>query len=155
MQIDPGPAVNIVIPPMPVRLPPPPPLVQRTNLEDTLGNGDVPLGVIAAMDRFNSTVGACARFAEDGEQAQLALRVEGSGRIARASATGAHVHEAVRLCEKLRISLTRFAGADGFISLLRRALVLARAEVPPRVSGDPQARATNASARGQARTAAA
>ena len=30
---------------------------------------------------------------------------------------------------KLRISLTRFAGNDGFVSLLRRALVLARAEV--------------------------
>ena len=28
------------------------------------------------------------------------------------------------------ISLTRFAGADGFASLLRRALALARAEVP-------------------------
>ena len=25
-----------------------------------------------------------------------------------------HVHEAVRVCEKLRISLTRFAGSDGF-----------------------------------------
>jgi hypothetical protein len=37
---------------------------------------------------------------------------------------------AVRVCEKLRVSLTRFAGADGFASLLRRALALARAEVP-------------------------
>ena len=46
------------------------------------------------------------------------------------TATDAHVHEAVRVCEKLRISLTRFAGADGFASLLRRALALARAEVP-------------------------
>ena len=36
----------------------------------------------------------------------------------------------MRVCEKLRISLTRFAGADGFISLLQRALALARAEVP-------------------------
>jgi hypothetical protein len=88
MQIDPGPAVNIVIPPMPVRLPPPPPLVERTMLDDTLGDGDVPLGVIAAMDRMNGAVGACARFAEDGADAQLALRVEGSGRIARASASG-------------------------------------------------------------------
>jgi hypothetical protein len=46
------------------------------------------------------------------------------------SATGAHVHEAVRVCDKLRISLTRFAGSDGFTSLLRRALALARADVP-------------------------
>jgi hypothetical protein len=41
-----------------------------------------------------------------------------------------HEHEAVRVCEKLRISLTRFAGPDGFTSLLRRAVALARAEVP-------------------------
>ena len=46
------------------------------------------------------------------------------------SATDAHANEAVRVCEKLEVSLTRFAGADGFTSLLRRALALARAEVP-------------------------
>ena len=46
------------------------------------------------------------------------------------SASDAHTHEAVRVCEKLQISLTRFAGADGFASLLRRALALARADVP-------------------------
>ena len=41
-----------------------------------------------------------------------------------------HTREVAIAIEKLRISLTRFAGADGFVSLLRRALVLARAEVP-------------------------
>jgi hypothetical protein len=46
------------------------------------------------------------------------------------SATDPRVHEAVRVCEKLRVSLTRFAGVDGFTALLRRALALARAEVP-------------------------
>ena len=46
------------------------------------------------------------------------------------SATDAHVHEAVRVCEKLRVSLIRLCGADGFASLLRRTLALARAEVP-------------------------
>ena len=40
------------------------------------------------------------------------------------------MHEAVRVCEKLRVSLTRFAGPDGFASLLRRSLVLARADAP-------------------------
>ena len=41
-----------------------------------------------------------------------------------------HVHEAVRVCEKLKISLTRFAGAEGWASLLRRSLALARKEFP-------------------------
>jgi hypothetical protein len=45
-------------------------------------------------------------------------------------AAGPHVHEGVRVCEKLQISVTRFAGSAGFVSLLRRALALARAEVP-------------------------
>ena len=35
-----------------------------------------------------------------------------------------------RVCDKLQISVTRFAGSEGFASLLRRALALARAEVP-------------------------
>jgi hypothetical protein len=46
------------------------------------------------------------------------------------SATGAHVHEAVRVCDKLRISLTRIAGSDGFTALLGRALALAREDFP-------------------------
>ncbi|HEY3392894.1 MAG TPA: hypothetical protein VGK58_09320 [Lacipirellulaceae bacterium] len=52
--------------------------------------------------------------------------------VEAASPTAAdpRVHEAVRVCEKLRVSVTRFAGADGFTALLRRALALARAEVP-------------------------
>ena len=49
---------------------------------------------------------------------------------ASTSTTDAPAHDAVRVCEKLRVSLTRFAGADGFASLLRRTLALARAEIP-------------------------
>jgi hypothetical protein len=49
---------------------------------------------------------------------------------ANQSASYLHVHEAVRLSEKLRISLTRFAGPDGFAALLRWALALASADVP-------------------------
>jgi hypothetical protein len=46
------------------------------------------------------------------------------------SAAEPRAHAAVRVCEKLRVSLTRFAGVDGFAALLRRALTLAREEVP-------------------------
>ena len=53
-------------------------------------------------------------------------------RLLAASQTAAdpHVHEAVVVIEKLRIILTKFAGAEGFASLLRRALVLTSADVP-------------------------
>ena len=57
--------------------------------------------------------------------AKRILAVEAASR----SAPGPHAHEAIRVSEKLRVSLTRFAGADGFTALLRRALALARAEV--------------------------
>ena len=50
--------------------------------------------------------------------------------LASQTAAGPHVHEVVRVCEKLQISVTRFAGSDGFASLLRRALALARAGNP-------------------------
>ena len=46
------------------------------------------------------------------------------------TASGSQIHEAVLVIEKLRITLTKFAGSEGFASLLRRALVLASAEVP-------------------------
>lgn len=45
------------------------------------------------------------------------------------SATG--IHEASVVSDRLRTSLVRFAGVDGFASLLRRALVLASAEMLP------------------------
>ncbi len=47
-----------------------------------------------------------------------------------ASSASAGAHEATQVCEKLRLPLTRFAGTDGFASLLRRASALARAQDP-------------------------
>ena len=49
---------------------------------------------------------------------------------ARAKAADTQVDEAVRVCEKLQVPLSRFTGPAGFLSLLSRALVLAKAEVP-------------------------
>ena len=48
---------------------------------------------------------------------------------ARQSGSDPHGHEGLRVCEKLRISLTRFAGPEAFTAILRRALALARADV--------------------------
>jgi hypothetical protein len=41
-----------------------------------------------------------------------------------------HMAAAVRVADKLRVSLTRFVGQDGFTALQRRAVALARADVP-------------------------
>lgn len=45
-------------------------------------------------------------------------------------ATDDPVDAATRVFERLRVALTRFAGLDGFTSLVRRALALARANDP-------------------------
>lgn len=45
-------------------------------------------------------------------------------------ATGDPADEAVRVFERLRVALARFAGSDGFVSLVRRALALASAHDP-------------------------
>jgi hypothetical protein len=88
IQIDPGPAVQIVVPPLPVRLPPPAAAVERIQLEELLF-GDERLQDIAAFDRLNRVVEPCARFARAGAEVSLALRVEPSGLIARAASDGA------------------------------------------------------------------
>jgi hypothetical protein len=41
-----------------------------------------------------------------------------------------HLHEALRVCEKLRISLTKFVGEAGFAALMKRSLALAKADIP-------------------------
>lgn len=46
------------------------------------------------------------------------------------TASDSHGHDATAVIETLRIAVTRFAGAEGFASLLRRALILATRDVP-------------------------
>lgn len=58
--------------------------------------------------------------------AQRLLVAEATNR----NSADAHLHEAVRVCEKLRIVMVRLIGLDGYAALLRRALALARTEVP-------------------------
>ena len=63
----------------------------------------------------------------------LARRLLAASRSAPSDASakaGVHVHEAVVMFETLRITLSKSTGANGFASLLNRALVLARAGVP-------------------------
>lgn len=45
-------------------------------------------------------------------------------------ASGDPTDDAVRVFERLRVALARFAGSDGFRSLVRRALALASADDP-------------------------
>ena len=53
-----------------------------------------------------------------------------AGEAARSDAPHGDVDQAVRACEKLRVPLTKLAGAAGFSSLLSRALALASRQAP-------------------------
>ena len=58
--------------------------------------------------------------------AQRLLTLEGRHQ----NATDDPVDAVVRVFERLRVALTRFAGSDGLTSLMRRAIALARADDP-------------------------
>ena len=60
----------------------------------------------------------------------LAKRLLSLEAAANRGRSTANVHAAARVCEKLRTSVSRFAGPDSFAALLRRAVALARDEDP-------------------------
>ncbi|MCK6551510.1 MG2 domain-containing protein [Myxococcota bacterium] len=82
LQLDPGPAINVVIPAMPYRPPPRPPSVALGASAD-LATGDAP----SLRDQFTlgtwvAALEPCARFvASDGEEVTLGLRADASGAI--------------------------------------------------------------------------
>jgi hypothetical protein len=84
-QVDPGPAVNVVIPPLPVRRPPRPRIVVRAGVQEQLTGEEPSLADQLAMDRWNPGLEPCARWAESSQSASVALEVDPSGAIAVAS----------------------------------------------------------------------
>jgi hypothetical protein len=85
LQIDPGPAVNVVVPALPVRLPPPLPAVVRTGLNELL-KGDAPLADVVVIDSWNPVAARCGRFVGDVGNVSVHLLVEPSGNVSRVSA---------------------------------------------------------------------
>ncbi|MEW5738442.1 MAG: MG2 domain-containing protein [Myxococcota bacterium] len=92
LQLDPGPPVNVVIPAMPFRPPPPTPPVQRQSLEELLDlseAGEVSLADRLSFDRVQARVGECARYVSDaGSSAIAGLLVRSSGAVAQISTPG-------------------------------------------------------------------
>jgi hypothetical protein len=81
MQLDPGPAVNVVIPPMPARPPPPPKPIVRTGVDELIG-GDVRLADQVALDRMNALLEPCARFAGEGsEHVRVSVWIDAAGSV--------------------------------------------------------------------------
>ena len=90
LQLDPGPAVNIIIPAMPFRPPPRTKLVERVGLSERLGlnedDGDVSLADRMAFDKLDARLESCARYVLDaGSQVSVGLLVRASGSVVATS----------------------------------------------------------------------
>jgi hypothetical protein len=84
LQLDPGPAVNVVLPVMPLRLPPPPPEVERLSARE-LVRSDIGLADLTALDALNGPIARCSRFVDgDIGEVTVTAQVEPSGLVRRA-----------------------------------------------------------------------
>ncbi|NBD13730.1 MG2 domain-containing protein [Corallococcus silvisoli] len=85
-QLDPGPAVSVVVPPMPVRPQPRPPPVSLLTSRDLLGAqaGQTSLADQLALERLLPALHPCARFVAPGTgaaTAEFAMRISASGQV--------------------------------------------------------------------------
>lgn len=91
-QLDPGPPVNVVLPPMPVRRVPPPPPVSLSGVRDLLsGTREPSLEDQLALERWLQSLHPCARFVspEDGSaQVTLGVHVSPGGAVTDVASEG-------------------------------------------------------------------
>jgi hypothetical protein len=87
VQVDPGPAVTVVIPAMPFRPPAPTPFVMRQRLEERLAlnadeSNEPSLADRMTFDRLDAKLEPCARYVLQGDgQASVAMLVRASGQV--------------------------------------------------------------------------
>jgi hypothetical protein len=81
LQVDPGPPVNVVIPPMPYRVPPRPPSVARINVREIISEESPSLADLRVMDAWNNALAPCSRFVEQNESLSVSLRADTGGAI--------------------------------------------------------------------------
>lgn len=83
LQLDPGPAVNVVVPPLPFRPPPRAVPVARTELTDHLNfdGGEAALGDRLAFDRLEPALAGCVPLTHGGEPVRLGVAVSAQGAV--------------------------------------------------------------------------
>lgn len=87
VQVDPGPAVTVVVPAMPFRPPPPTPFVTREGLEERMmlnpdESGEPSLADRMTFDRLDAKLESCARYVLDGNGGvNVAMLVRSSGQV--------------------------------------------------------------------------
>ncbi len=114
LQLDPGPPVNVVIPPQPFRPPPRAKPVTRTGLEDLISDeGEPTLGDRLAFDRIEARVADCTRYVGNESQVTLGVRVATSGKVAGIAAPSTKLGDCVA---KVVQQVAAPAGKDRLLS---------------------------------------
>ena len=88
LQIDPGPAVNVVIPPMPFRPRPKADLVSLAEIQDLLTGVEPSLGDRKALDSWLPSLEPCALYVSGTERVTIGARVDASGAVVAVGSTG-------------------------------------------------------------------
>jgi hypothetical protein len=103
LQLDPGPAVNVVIPPLPFRPPEREKMVVPNEVNELLSEDEPPLGDQVAMEAWEKALEPCARWVHDGNEAvTLGVRVAASGAITDAAAPDTRLGACVATALKAR-----------------------------------------------------
>lgn len=96
LQLDPGPAVNVVIPPQPFRPPPRAKPVTRAGLDELMSDeGEVSLGDRLAFDRLERPLEGCTRYVGAEAQVSIGVRVATSGKVAAIAAPASKLGQCV------------------------------------------------------------
>lgn len=119
LQVDPGPAVSVIIPAMPFRPPAPAQKVQRAQLQERLGlgeDGETSLADRMAFDRLDAKLAACTRYviAEQEDTVSAFLLVRASGTVA---GTSTPVSRLGRCVDSQLESLQLSAGKERFFTV--------------------------------------
>jgi hypothetical protein len=94
VQIDPGPAVNVVVPPMPVRPVPRPEAVQRVRARELIARREPTLKETTILDAWNDALAPCARFVDGSRTVAVSMRVASNGQMIGVS----HGRDPIELC---------------------------------------------------------
>jgi hypothetical protein len=104
LQVDPGPAVNVVVPPPPYRPPPKEPAASMGEAYDLVSGTEPSLADRRAMDVWPRALESCARFAdEEAEDVSIAIRVDARGAIVSTSDDGKAITRCVTSVLKARL----------------------------------------------------
>jgi hypothetical protein len=91
LQFDPGPPVNIVIPPAPWRPQPKAALVARGEPTELIGGEGASLADQVEMDKWLAALAPCAKWFDNGGEVKVALHVDAGGGIVGASGGGSQI----------------------------------------------------------------